>query len=104
MFANACPSAYQEKPQECLDRRPVAPGFSAPLKARADPAAPVDSHTWNRHYEVYCGAKGPKVRHHLRIERGHGGIESVDLIEMKAQQEAMVLRDPAAKSLAELPR
>jgi hypothetical protein len=29
----------------------------------------------------------------------HGGIESVDLIEMKAQQEAMVLRDPAAKSL-----
>jgi hypothetical protein len=28
----------------------------------------------------------------LRVDRGHGGIESVDLIEMQAQQEAMVLR------------
>jgi hypothetical protein len=33
----------------------------------------------NRHYEVDCGAKGPQVRLHLRVDRGHGGIESVDL-------------------------
>src|SRR5258708_18058431 len=59
---------------------------------------------WNRHYEVNCGAKGPKVRLHLRVERGHGGIESVDLIEMKAQQEAMVLRHAAAEGFAELLR
>ena len=31
--------------------------------------------SWNRHYEVECSAKGPKVRLHLRIECGHGGIE-----------------------------
>jgi hypothetical protein len=30
----------------------------------------------------------------LRVERGHGGINSVDLIEMKTKQKAMVLRDP----------
>jgi hypothetical protein len=33
----------------------------------------------------------------LRVERGHSGIESVDLIEMKAQQEAMVLRSFMSK-------
>src|SRR5216683_368485 len=60
--------------------------------------------SWNRYYEVDCGAKGPKVRLHLRVHRHGGGIESVDLIEMKAQQEAMVLRHPAAKGLAELLR
>ena len=38
----------------------------------------------------------------MRVERGHSNIESVDLIEMKAQQEAMVLRHTAAKGLAEL--
>jgi hypothetical protein len=54
--------------------------------------------------EVDCGAKGPNVSLHLCVDRRHCGIESVDLIEMKAQQEAMVLRDPAAKSLAELLR
>ena len=58
----------------------------------------------DRYYELDCGAKGPKVRLHLRVDRGHGGIESVDLIEMKAQQEAMVLRHAAAKGLAELLR
>src|SRR5208282_831921 len=36
-----------------------------------------------RHYEVDCGAKGPKVRLHLRVDRGHSGIESVDLVEMQ---------------------
>src|SRR4029077_21195730 len=56
----------------------------------------------DRHDEVHCGAKGPKVRLHLRVERGHSSIESVDLIEMKAQQEAMVFRHTAAKGLAEL--
>ena len=32
-----------------------------------------------------------------RVERGHSCIESIDLIQMKAQQEAMVLRHAAAK-------
>ena len=58
----------------------------------------------NRRYELDCGAKGAKVRLHLRVERGHGGIKSVDLIEMKTKQEAMVLRDPAAKGLAQFLR
>src|ERR1700730_15424485 len=58
----------------------------------------------DRYYEVDCGAKGPKVSLHLCVDRRHGGIKSVDLIKMKAQQEAMVLRHPAAKSLAELLR
>ena len=56
----------------------------------------------DRYYLVDCGTKGPKVRLHLRVERGHSGIESVDLIEMKAQQEAMVLRYASAKRLAKL--
>src|ERR1035437_4671753 len=55
----------------------------------------------DRYYEVDCGAKGPKVRLHLRVDRGHSCIESVDLIEMKAQQKAMVLRHAAAKRLTE---
>jgi hypothetical protein len=38
----------------------------------------------------------------LRVDRGHSGIESVDLVEMKAQEEAMVLRHATAKGLAEL--
>ena len=38
----------------------------------------------NRHYEVDCSAKGAKVRIHLRVDGGHSGVESVDLIEMKA--------------------
>ena len=58
----------------------------------------------NRHYEVDCGAKGPKVCRNLCVDRGHSGIESVDLIEMKAQQETMVLRHAAAKGFAEFPR
>jgi hypothetical protein len=32
----------------------------------------------------------------LCVDRRHSAIESVDLIDMKAQQEAMVLRDPGA--------
>ena len=57
-----------------------------------------------RHYQLDCGAKGPKVCLHLRVDRRHGGIESVDLIEMKAKQEAMVFRHPPAKGLAEFLR
>ena len=45
----------------------------------------------DRNYQLDGGAKGPKVRLHLRVERRHSGIESVDLIEMKAQQEPMVV-------------
>jgi hypothetical protein len=59
---------------------------------------------WDRHYLLDGGAKGPKVRRHLRVDRGHSGIESVDLIEMKAQQEAMVLPHAATKGLAEFLR
>jgi len=40
----------------------------------------------------------------LRVDRRHGGIESVDLVEMKAQEEAMVLRHATAKGLTELLR
>jgi hypothetical protein len=50
----------------------------------------------DRCYEVDCGAKRPNVSLHLCINRRHSGIESVDLIEMKAQQEAMVFRHSAA--------
>ena len=60
--------------------------------------------TRNRHQELDCGAKGPKVCLHLRVDRRHGGIESVDLVEMKAQQEAMVLGHATAEGLAELLR
>jgi hypothetical protein len=42
------------------------------------------------------GAKGFEMSRHLRVERGHGGGKRVDLTEMKAQQEAMVVRHPAA--------
>jgi hypothetical protein len=59
---------------------------------------------WHRHYLLDGGAKGPKVRLHLRVDRGHSGIESVDLVEMKAQQKAMVLRHAATKGLAEFLR
>jgi hypothetical protein len=38
----------------------------------------------------------------LLVDRGNGCIESIDLIEMKAQQEAMVLGNATAKSLAQL--
>ena len=39
-----------------------------------------------------CGAKGSKVRLHLRVERGHSCIESIgDLIQMKRSRKAMVL-------------
>jgi hypothetical protein len=51
--------------------------------------------TWHRHYLLDGRAKGPKVGLHLRIDRGHSGIESVDLIEMKAKQEALVKAPPA---------
>jgi hypothetical protein len=40
----------------------------------------------------------------LSIDRRHGGLESVDLIEMKAQQEAMVLGHPATKGLTQFLR
>jgi hypothetical protein len=77
------------------------------MRLRREPAH-VDAHLGevldarDRYYLLDCGAKGSKVRLHLRIDRGHSGIESLDLVEMKAQQEAMVLRHAAAKGLAEL--
>ena len=59
---------------------------------------------WDRHDQLDCGAKGPKVVLHLGIDRRHGGLKSVDLIEMKAQQEAMVLCHPATKGLTQFLR
>ena len=56
----------------------------------------------DRYYLLDCGAKGPKICLHLCVNRGHSGIESIDLIEMKVQEEAMVLRYAAAKRLTEL--
>jgi hypothetical protein len=50
-----------------------------------------------------CGAKRPKVRLHLRVDHSRGCIESVDLIEMKALQEAMVLRHAARERPREVP-
>src|SRR5215469_17345760 len=44
----------------------------------------------DRHDELDCGPKGSKDALHLRVNRGNGCIESVNLIEMKAQQEPMV--------------
>ena len=46
--------------------------------------------------------KGRNVGLHLLVDRGDGCIESIDLIEMKAQQKAMVLGDATAKGLAQL--
>ena len=55
----------------------------------------------DQYYLLDCSPKGPEVRLHLGVDRGHDGIESIYLIEMKAEQEAIVLRHPAAKGLAE---
>ena len=60
--------------------------------------------TGNRLDQVGCDAKRPKIRLHLLVDRRDGGTESVDLIEMKAQQEAMVFRHAAAKGLTEFLR
>ena len=45
--------------------------------------------------------KGSRFASHLRVDLGNGDIDGIDLIEMQAQQEAMVLRDAAAQRLAE---
>jgi hypothetical protein len=56
------------------------------------------------HDQLDGGAKGLKVGLHLRIDRSHGAFESVDLIETKAQQEAMVLGHPATNGLTQFLR
>ena len=56
----------------------------------------------DRRDQLDGGAKGPQAFLHLRIDRRHGGFESVDVIEMKAQQEAVLLRHAAAKGFAQL--
>ena len=48
--------------------------------------------------------KGPRLASTWASIVANGGFESVDLIEMKAQQEAMVLGHATAKGLAELLR
>jgi hypothetical protein len=50
----------------------------------------------DRHDELDCGPKGSKDALHLRVNRGNGCIESVNLIEMKAQQGG--LWHPAARA------
>ena len=47
------------------------------------------------------GAKGLDVGVDLRIDLGDRRVERVDLLEMQAQQEAMVLGHPAAQCLAQ---
>jgi hypothetical protein len=49
-----------------------------------------------------CDPKGRNVCLHLLVDRSDGSAESIDLIEMKAQQEAMVLGDATAKGLTQL--
>jgi hypothetical protein len=49
-----------------------------------------------------CEPKGRNAGLHLLIYRGDGCVESIDLIEMKAQQEAMLLGDATAKGLAQV--
>src|SRR5216683_997711 len=46
---------------------------------------------WDRHYLLDCDAKGPKVLLHFRVDRSDRCSERIDLIEMKAQQEPMLL-------------
>jgi hypothetical protein len=58
--------------------------------------------TRDRHDLLDCGLEGSKDPLHLRLDRGNGCIESVNLIEMKAQQETMVVCHPTTKGLAEL--
>jgi hypothetical protein len=94
----------QPRPRTCLDLRNTTTYAVLIVSNGRSWARRRRSPTRDRHYEFDCGAKGPKVRLHLRVDRGHGGIESVDLIEMKAQQEAMVLCHVAAKGLAEFAR
>jgi len=45
-----------------------------------------------------------KIGRHLRVDLRQGGSEGVDLFEMKAQQEAMVVRHAATKRLAQVLR
>jgi hypothetical protein len=54
----------------------------------------------DRHYLPDGGAKGRKVRLDLHVDAGGRCIKSVDLIEMKAQQKAMVLGHAAAQGFA----
>jgi hypothetical protein len=58
--------------------------------------------TGNRCHEFDCGLKGCEIRLHLLVDRGDGRIESIDLIKMKAQQEAMVIRNAATQRLAQV--
>ena len=54
----------------------------------------------NGSYLFDGGAKGRNGGLHLLVDSGNGGIEGVDLIEMKAQEEAMLRRHAAAQNLA----
>src|SRR5260221_10346590 len=60
--------------------------------------------TRNRFDQVDGGAKRLKIGRHLRVDLRQGGSEGVDLFEMKAQQEAMVVRHAATKRLAQVLR
>src|SRR4029077_20660760 len=59
--------------------------------------------TGDRRHLFNGGSKGRDACFDLPIDRGDGCVESIDLIEMKTQQEAMVLGHTTAKSLAQLP-
>jgi len=46
----------------------------------------------HRRYLLDGGSNGPEVGLHLLVDRGHGRSEGIDLIEMEAQQETVLLR------------
>ena len=46
--------------------------------------------------------KTPQAFLHVRIDPGNGSRESIDLINVKTNQKAMLLRDAAAQRLAQL--
>jgi hypothetical protein len=50
-------------------------------------------------FAVWVPAKGGEFRLDFGIDGGDGGIERVDLTDMKAQQEAMLLSDAATQRL-----
>jgi hypothetical protein len=51
-----------------------------------------------------CGTKGRDIGLHLLVDLGDGRFDGVDLLEMQAEQEAMLLGDTTAQSGSQLRR
>src|SRR5215471_12866313 len=56
----------------------------------------------NRRDQLDGSAKGPQAFLHLCIDFGNGGLKSIDLIEVKTQQKAVLVRHAAAKGFTQL--